>query len=132
MGFTTTNSSQFLADFLSIVLPERNLREGSVARIGMWLIQNRNRMNEHMFYSDFDWQQFASQEVLLLRAITPPNVFTKDARAGYLVSVKGIDDLVELADALFGDDVTFLSKANLLVKGMGSILKTLMDWAKQN
>lgn len=89
-------------------------------------MENAKRMSEAMFFDpSVDWSRFDPLHLLVLRACAPRNVFTREAKAGYLTRVGGNEDLTEITNAIFADDYTFVNA----IPELRAILVPLMQVA---
>lgn len=80
------------------------MKTGSPESIEGWLIANARNMDEGMFLDPRNTWECEPYQILLLRAYAPEDVFTDEAGEGFLNQVSGRQDMIDLEDALFGDD----------------------------
>jgi hypothetical protein len=103
-----TNSDEgFLGKYLNLVT---NKRDSDPAMVAVWLFTNAKQMDETMFLEpSIDWEEVEPFDILVLRASTPPGVFTQKAKEGYLSQVEHDSKLAQIADAIFADDQGFIN-----------------------
>lgn len=103
-GSSPHEDADFLADYL------RTVAAFGSENVGAWLLENAPRMREGMFrQAGVALKRLEPLDLWVLRAVAPDGVFTREAQADFLRTVRGIEKLERVADTTFHvQDTAFL------------------------